>query len=136
MKVKDLLHHGVMAVGADERASRAARLMEAAGYGALPVYDGSRLVGIISERDLLGVVAGRLDPWRIRVCELMSEDLAVADPEEPAAEAGARMAALGIRHLPVVDKGRLIGMLSVRDLLSVAADTTLRLRPARPRLAS
>jgi CBS domain-containing protein len=104
----------------DHSVRDAARYMTERRVGAVAVLDGSRLVGILSERDVMGrVVALQLDPDRTRVAEVMTRDLVVAQSDESHEEGLRRMKQAGCRHLPVVDGDRLVGMVSQRDLLQI-----------------
>jgi len=97
----------------------AARLMADRHIGAVPVLDGERLAGIFSERDLLTrVVAAGCDPDSTLVGEVMSSDLVVADPGESYETGLSRMQQAHVRHLIVIDQGRLAGIVSLRDLLA------------------
>jgi CBS domain-containing protein len=88
--------------------------------GAVAVLDGERVAGIVSERDIMSkVVAKGLDPLGTPVSAVMSRELLVASPEDSYEDAARKMRQAGIRHLPVVEGDRLIGMLSQRDLLQV-----------------
>ena len=86
--------------------------------GAIPVIEGERLVGIFSERDLMTrvVVAGR-DPRTTRVVEVMTHEVVTAGLDESVDRCLHKMQRAGCRHLPVVHDGRVISMLSMRDLL-------------------
>jgi len=86
--------------------------------GAIPIIEGERLVGIFSERDLMTrvVVAGR-DPRRTRVVEVMTHEVVTAGLDESVDRCLHKMQRAGCRHLPVVHDGRVISMLSMRDLL-------------------
>lgn len=98
----------------------AARTMSERNIGAVAVVDSGRLTGIFSERDLMSrVVAAGLDPDQTNVDLVMSKDLVVADPKDDLESALQKMHAIRARHLPVVDDGRLVGMISLRDLLEV-----------------
>jgi CBS domain-containing protein len=98
----------------------AARYMTERRVGAVSVLEGTRLVGVLSERDLMGrVVAPGLDPDATRVGEVMSRDLVVADSADSHEEGLRKMKQAGCRHLPVVQGGHLIGMVSQRDLLQI-----------------
>jgi CBS domain-containing protein len=89
--------------------------------GAVMVIDGARLVGIFTERDLLSkVVAMKRDPDTVRLSEVMTRDPDTIGPDETAFAALDMMRKRGYRHLPVLDGGTLIGMVSVRDLYSTA----------------
>jgi len=101
----------------------AARLMAARQIGALPILDGDRLAGIITERDILvRVVAADLAPASTPVAEIMSTELLVADIGEPCEACLHRMQEAHVRHLIVLDQGRLAGILSLRDLMAVDLD--------------
>ena len=101
----------------------AARLMAAHQIGALPVVDGDRLVGIFTERDVLTrVVAADRPPDDTRVTDVMSSDLVVAEVNESCEECLSRMQRSRVRHLIVLDEGRLAGILSLRDLLAADID--------------
>jgi CBS domain-containing protein len=96
----------------------AAQFMSDKKIGAVPVLDGERLVGVFSERDLMTrvVVPGR-DPHSTFVRDVMTRDLVVASPTDDTEDCEAKMAERGCRHLPVVQADRLLGFLSLRDLL-------------------
>jgi CBS domain-containing protein len=88
--------------------------------GAVPVLSGDRLVGVFSERDLMTrVVCPGLDARAIPIRDVMTRDLVVADPGDSHDDCMAKMAARGCRHLPVVQQGRLLSFLSLRDLMRV-----------------
>ena len=95
-----------------------AALMTAAGVGAIPILEGDRLVGIFTERDLMGrVVVRHLDPERTSVGDVMTREVVTATLEDHVDLCVEKMRTTGCRHLPVLSAGRLIGMLSMRDLL-------------------
>ena len=82
--------------------------------------DGDRLAGIVTERDLVNLVAEGLDPQAAKVADRMSTNLDTVEPRTDIAEAAEHMARLRIRHLPVLDKGTLVGIISIRDLTNWA----------------
>jgi hypothetical protein len=86
--------------------------------GALPVYRKHRLVGILTERDVIAAVADGVDPATTRVADYMTDRPVIIDADEGLEVAARRMATLGMRHLPVIGDGRQLGMLSIRDLLA------------------
>ncbi len=96
----------------------AAVAMSEGRIGAIPIIEGERLVGIFSERDLMTrvVVLGR-DPNTTRVEEVMTHKVVTAGLEEPVERCLEKMQRAGCRHLPVVHDGRVVAMLSMRDLL-------------------
>ena len=97
-----------------------ARYMAERRVGAVSVLEGSRLVGIVSERDIMTrVVAEGRDPDATRAGEIMTRDLVVAAVGESHEEGLRKMKQAGCRHLPVVEGDRLVGMVSQRDLLQI-----------------
>ena len=86
--------------------------------GAIPVIEGERLVGILSERDLMTrvMVPGR-DPEATPVDEVMTHDVVTATLDEGVETCVEKMRRAGCRHLPVIHEGRVVTMLSMRDLL-------------------
>lgn len=120
MKTLASLVHGrhVFTLQQDRTVREAARYMASKGIGAVPVMDGERLVGVFSERDLMSrVVAPGLDPARTPVRDVMTRDMVVAEATEAYDAALERMKRANIRHLPVIAGGRLVGFVSLRDLL-------------------
>jgi CBS domain-containing protein len=96
----------------------AALLMKEQGKGALLVVDGSRLIGIFTERDaLVRVIAARRDPVTTRLADVMTPQPQTMHPDEPFVKALRIMHRRGFRHLPVVEHGRPLGIVSARDAL-------------------
>ena len=100
--------------------SEAVRAMTEHNVGIVVVLDGDRLTGVFSERDVVRRVVERgLDPARTPVGEVMTTELVVGDADEDYQSAMRKMDRANIRHLPVVSEGRLLSMLSIRDLMRV-----------------
>jgi CBS domain-containing protein len=113
----------IVTVGCSTCAREAALLMAARQIGALPILDGDRLAGIVTERDILvRIVAADLAPSSTPVADIMSTQLLVADVGEPCEVCLHRMQEAHVRHLIVLDQGRLAGILSLRDLMAVDLD--------------
>jgi CBS domain-containing protein len=103
--------------------AEAARVMSARTIGAVPVLDADRVAGIFTERDVLTrIVACGRDPERTPVRDVMSTDLVVADVKESCEVCLHRMQQAHVRHLIVIDEGRLAGIVSLRDLLRADLD--------------
>src|SRR5436190_14753824 len=101
----------------------AARVMAAHQIGAVPVVDADRLVGIFSERDILTrVVAVDRNPASTTVREVMSTELVVAEVTDSYEACLAKMQQARVRHLIVLDQGRLAGIVSLRDVLFADID--------------
>jgi CBS domain-containing protein len=105
----------------------AAELMWREQTGSLLVLDGGRLVGIITERDILKATAQGVDLGAITVGEAMTADVITTDPDVSLHDAARTMAQHWFRHLPVVDGERVVGILSQRDIMGVFA--SLRREP-------
>ena len=104
--------------GADLTVSEAARLMKEHSVGALLVVDGDRLAGIFTERDaLFRVVAEGCDPGKTRLIDVMTRNPRTITPDRPFGHALHLMYEGTFRHVPVVENGRLLGMVSARDAL-------------------
>jgi CBS domain-containing protein len=114
----------VLAVSPETTIADAARRMVARDAGAAVVVQGGGLVGVISERDLIRAIPDACRP-ETPVSERMSRDVMTASPRTSVPEAMAIMIDGHFRHLPVVEAGRVLGMVSMRDLMSWAS---LRLR--------
>lgn len=108
----------VATVDQDTTVLDAAKLMNERRIGALVVTSGDRVVGIFTERDILNrVVAVDKPPGTTRVSEVMTSPMACCRRNTKLAECKAVMTAKRIRHLPVVENGRLYGMISSGDIL-------------------
>jgi CBS domain-containing protein len=98
----------------------AAQRMTERNIGAVAVVEAGALAGVFSERDIMSrVVARGLDPDDTQVETVMTREIVVAEPHENVDDAIQKMHSIGSRHLPVVEDGKLVGMISIRDLLEV-----------------
>ena len=113
----------VATIGADTRVPDAVRLLGERRIGALPVIDGDQVAGIMSERDVIYCLtqhgADALD-WP--VSRVMSAPAVTVDPSTPVLSALALITQRRIRHLPVVSGGRLVGIVSIGDLVKYRID--------------
>jgi CBS domain-containing protein len=101
----------------------AASVMAARNIGAVPIADGDHILGIFTERDALTrIVAGGVDPSRTTVGDVMSSTLVVADVTDSYETCLDRMRQARIRHLIVLDNGRMAGIISMRDMMAVDLD--------------
>jgi len=94
------------------------RLLVEKNIGAVPVLDGGRLAGIFSERDLMTrVIVKGLSPASITVGEVMTRDIVAVRADETLESCERRMSRAKIRHVPVIDGDRMVGFISLRDLM-------------------
>jgi CBS domain-containing protein len=120
-KVRDILEikgRKVWSIGPSESVFDALKLMAEKGIGALVVLEAGKVVGIISERDYARkvILQGRSSPTT-RVSEIMTARVAYAQPQQNIDECMAIMTEKRIRHLPVMEDGLLIGVISIGDLV-------------------
>ena len=118
MKVCDIMTGKVITITPAEPVSAAAKLLRRYNIGALPVVDGHRgLRGIVTDRDIVTrCVALESDPRQTAVAEIMSRGVVTATPFEEVSAAARAMSADRVRRLPVLDAGRVVGMVSLADL--------------------
>jgi CBS domain-containing protein len=101
----------------DETVREAAVRMAQGCRASVLIVENDRVLGIFTERDVLvRVVGAGRDPAETRLREVMTTDLETIGADEPVAEAVRRMDEGGVRHLPVVDGGQVLGVLSTRDI--------------------
>ena len=117
-RLRDVMTTGVATVAPGDTIRFAAEKMDALDVGSLPVCDGERLIGVVTDRDLavLAVASGR-DPNRTAVIEAMTPELVYALEEQGIDDAVELMREHEIRRLPIVDeRHRLVGIVALADL--------------------
>ncbi|HEY8593132.1 MAG TPA: CBS domain-containing protein [Sphingomicrobium sp.] len=117
MKVSEVMTSDVQTVRPDETAQQAASFMLSADAGSIPVTDGDRLVGMITDRDIAvrGVARGYGPETPVR--ELMTDNIVAARTDDDIQDVASRMSEAQVRRLPVVDENeRLCGIVSLGDL--------------------
>ncbi|MFN2388229.1 MAG: cyclic nucleotide-binding/CBS domain-containing protein [Actinomycetota bacterium] len=119
--VRDRMSNHVVTMPASETLDHAAQVMVERGVGSAVVMKGRNIEGIITERDVLRAVAHGLVPWSTNVSDCMTADPATVSPTTGAGAALRMMLDNNYRHLPVVENGGLVGIVSLRDLAGVAA---------------
>jgi CBS domain-containing protein len=118
MKVKDGMSQVVLSVGPAHTLRQAARMMSAQHVGAAVVLDHERSgIGILTERDILNSLGADQDPDVELVADHRTSDVVFASPQWTLDRAAETMVSGGFRHLIVVDKGEVTGLLSMRDIV-------------------
>lgn len=123
MQVKDFMSSHLITVDREETVAAAARLLSRHNVGALPVTNGGKLVGMLTDRDItVRCVAANYDPNVTRVRTVMSAGAVTVSTEESGLQAARTMGKHQVRRLPVTENGRLVGMLSQGDFAAYSAD--------------
>jgi CBS domain-containing protein len=118
MRIQDAYRPETITVGADESLMTAAYLLTDEQVGALAVI-GAERIGIISERDIVHAVANGVDLLTERVRSYASFDVYTAELDDDPSDVAYQMLQSGIRHRPVIQHNRFIGMVSMRDVLAL-----------------
>jgi CBS domain-containing protein len=117
MKVRELMTSDPATLAPEATLGEAATLMKQEDCGSIPIVQGGRLVGIVTDRDIVirAIAAGK-DPRSTRVSDVMSADPVTIGPDDDAKDAERLMADRQIRRLPVCDDGKLSGILVLGQL--------------------
>jgi CBS domain-containing protein len=119
--VKQLLKEksDVWTIGPEQTVYDALKMMSDKNIGALPVLEGGRLIGVISERDYARkVILKEKSSLKTPVKEIMTEKVVTIQPEQTVSECMQLMTDKRVRHLPVLDEqGRLVGLISIGDVV-------------------
>jgi len=109
----------IYSIGPDDHVYAALEMMEDKKVGALVVTDGDALVGVISERDFAReMLTADGGPRDMLVSDIMTKDVFTVGPESNVGDCMAMMTDKRIRHLPVLDDGQLVGIISIGDVVS------------------
>jgi CBS domain-containing protein len=118
MKVKEAMAKTVRSAKKTDNVGDVARLMKQEDAGFIPIVDGELLIGVITDRDIvINCIAEGHDPRGETAEHLMSKKVTTIGPDDDIEEAGRTMARQEIRRLPVVENGRLVGVLSHGNLV-------------------
>ena len=118
----DVMARDVLSVAPEDTLGEAAQKMVERGVGSAVVLDFGRLIGILTERDLMRATAGRTHSSEARVREWMTASPITATEDTPVEEAARTMLDQGFRHLPVMADERPIGIVSIRDVAEWGAE--------------
>lgn len=117
MKVKDIMSRNIAQVAPYASVFDAAQLMQKHNIGSVPVCNNEKVVGILTDRDIVvRNIAGGQDPKSTRVEDVMSVDITTVTPDTEVAQVGKVMAQKQIRRIPVTDNDRLVGMVAIGDI--------------------
>ena len=118
VELREVMSPNVATVESDASVADAAKVMVKGGFGSVIVVHGKMLVGILTERDVLRAAANETDLSAASVEDWMTPDPETAEPDLETEDAAGMMLSRGFRHLPVTQDGDLVGIVSLRDVLS------------------
>ena len=127
MKVKDAMHKGAFWVGPETSITEIAKLMHKNGIGAVPIGDNDRLIGMVTDRDIVcrGLANDRFDARSATARDVMTSGIHCCGEDDDLAKASQHMEELKVRRLPVINKEkRMVGVLSRHD--TARAQTAVR----------
>ncbi|RLE50972.1 MAG: hypothetical protein DRJ33_06750 [Candidatus Methanomethylicota archaeon] len=116
LTIKDVMSYPVLTVRPDDRLISAIILMHRHQVGGTVVVEDGKVCGIVTERDVLSAIAKGVDPAICTVRQVMSKNVVVCEPNDTVQRAFILMKRLKIRHLPVLNRGTLVGIISSRDV--------------------
>ena len=128
MKLQDIMIRDVVQAKPDENVGEAAKRMRQRGVGCLVVTVAGAVKGIITDRDLLDCLAEFHDPSRCPVSAHMNRPVIILGPEEDHKMAAKVLHRKKIRRLPVAQRGKLLGIISLSDLAAIASQEAEELR--------
>lgn len=119
MKVRDAMAQSITCARPGDTISRIAQIMKSEDTGFVPVVEGEKLVGVVTDRDIVVrcLAESHDNPLQERVDHVMSRDVETVSPEDDLQAAAEKMAGEEIRRLAVVDGGRVVGVLSHGNLV-------------------
>ena len=123
MQLDALVGGAAEVIGSEATLADAAERMMDRTVGCLAVVDGREIVGIITEHDIVAGIAGEADPDESTVVEWMTEAPDTVPPNLSVREAATWLLETGYRHLPVMDAGELLGVISIKDVLWALVET-------------
>jgi CBS domain-containing protein len=118
VRVRDIMTEQVLTITADDDVRLAVQMMLWGGFRHLPVVEGQRLVGVVTEHDVNRAQAAQLAPGHAKIGSVMTKEPATAKPDEPLEQVALRMADARVGSLPVVEEGRLVGIVTSYDVLT------------------
>ena len=121
--IREVMPSNLCTIDADRPVAYAAKMMRDEDVGLAPIVEGDRLIGALTDRDIaIRVVAEGKDPESTQVRDVASTDLVTVEPEQGLDEALRLMAQHQLRRIPVVEDGRLVGVVAQADVARQAED--------------
>ncbi|TMC13513.1 MAG: CBS domain-containing protein [Chloroflexi bacterium] len=122
--VGETMNTQLVTMSASSSLAEAASVMSQRRVGSVLIMDGEQLAGILTERDIVRAISHDIGAPRDEIAHWMTSTLQTIEPGQSLEEARDRMDRANIRHLPVTEGGKVVGMLSMRDLIRIGAAST------------
>ena len=117
MKVKDIMTKDIVYINPNATVTEAAQLMQKHNIGSVPVCDQNKLIGIVTDRDIVvRNIANGMNPQNTKVKDVMTSQVTSATPDMDVNEVASIMSQKQIRRMPVVESNNLVGMVSLGDM--------------------
>ena len=120
--VREVMSRGAISVDEKLTLRSLASVVAELGIGMALVAQPDGSVGVVSERDVVNALAGGADPDEVWAADVASDDVVFAEPDATIVDVAEQMSAEEVRHVTVVDRGTIVGVVSARDLLPVLTD--------------
>lgn len=120
--VREVMSRGAISVDEKLTLRSLAAVLAEFDIGAALVARPDGSVGVVFERDVARALAAGADPDEVWAADVMSDDLVLAEPDETIVDVAERMAVEAVRHVTVVDRGMIVGVVSARDVLPILID--------------
>ncbi len=125
ISVREIMTREVVTAEKDTKASEAGEMMIKQKVGSLIVTEKGEPVGVVTERDLvLKVISKDVKPSSMTLKDIMTQPLVTIEPDESVSDAARKMVRLGIRRLPVIENGKLVGIVTDTDMIAVSSELT------------
>jgi CBS domain-containing protein len=117
VEVSEVMTKEVVTVGPHYNVADVASLMDAKGIGSVIVLEEERVLGILTERDILKVIGAGEEPKNVAAHEALHGDLYTITPDASIEDAASQMTQARVRHLPVIENDQIVGIISIRDVV-------------------
>ena len=120
--VRDVMSRGAISVDEKLTLRSLAAVLTELQIGVALIEGSDGRVGLASERDVAAALAAGADPDEVWAADIAIDDLVIAEPEDSVADVADQMVLQNVRHVPIVERGIIVGVVSERDILPVLAD--------------
>ncbi len=123
IKVKEIMRRYVIAVGGDAKVDEIAKIMTKNRVGSVIIMNGKQNpVGIVTDSDIVGLIAGGMSPQKTKARDISAKKFVTTTPDEDILKATRKMIKNGVKRLPVIENGRLVGIVSDKEILLTAPE--------------